>query len=110
MMQLREMVSNEILLPARHGFILFTLVMALLINLLPWSGWALAIKPDFVALGILYWRIQQPHKVGFASAWSLGLMMDTADASLLGQHALAYSVLAYAGIALHRRVLRFTIK
>ena len=56
---------------------------------------------------MLYWCIQQPRKVGFAAAWLLGLMMDVADGSLFGQHALAYSVLAYAGIVLHRRVLMF---
>ena len=36
--------------------------------------------------------------------------MDVANGTLFGQHALAYSVLAYAGIVLHRRVLRFTMR
>ena len=35
--------------------------------------------------------------------------MDVADGALFGQHALAYSILAYAGIALHRRVRMFTL-
>jgi rod shape-determining protein MreD len=71
---------------------------------------ALALKPDFVALVVLYWCIQQPRKVGFAIAWLLGLTIDVADGSLLGQHALSYSVLAFGGIVLHRRVLMFTMK
>jgi len=79
---------QEILLPVRAGFIVLTLVAALLLNLLPWSGLVLWGKPDFVAL--------------------LGLFMDVADGTLFGQHALAYSILAYAGIVLHRRVLRFS--
>jgi rod shape-determining protein MreD len=106
-MQSREMDLHEILLPVRGGFIVFTFVAALLINLLPWSGWALVLKPDFVALVVLYWCIQQPRKVGFTSAWLLGLIMDVAEGSLFGQHALAYSVLAFGGIVLHRRVLMF---
>ena len=109
-MQARDIAPHEILLPVRAAFILFTFVAALLINLLPWSGWWLAVKPDFVALVVLYWCIQQPRKVGFASAWVLGLMMDVADGSLFGQHALAYSVLAFGGIVLHRRVLMFTLR
>ena len=40
----------------------------------------------------------------------MGIIMDVADGSLLGQHALAYSVLAFAGLVLHRRVLMFTMK
>jgi rod shape-determining protein MreD len=109
-MQARDISVHEILLPVRAAFILFTFVAALLINLLPWSGWALVMKPDFVALVVLYWCIQQPRKVGFASAWCVGLIMDIAEGSLFGQHALAYSVLAFAGIVLHRRVLMFPMR
>jgi rod shape-determining protein MreD len=109
-MQVRDTRPQQILLPVRPAFIAFTLAASLMINLLPWSGWLLAIKPDFVALALLYWCIQQPRKVGFGAAWLMGIVMDIADGSLLGQHALAYSVLAYAGIVLHRRVLRFTMQ
>ncbi|HEY7742133.1 MAG TPA: rod shape-determining protein MreD [Burkholderiales bacterium] len=99
---------QEILLPVRAGFIALTLLSALMLNLLPWSGSALWLKPDFVALVVLYWCIEQPRKVGFISAWMMGLIMDVADGTLLGQHALAYSILAYAGIVLHRRVRMFS--
>jgi rod shape-determining protein MreD len=105
----RLATPQEILLPVRPAFIAATLLAALFVNLLPWSGWLLAIRPDFVALILLFWCIDQPRKIGFATAWLLGLLMDVADASLLGQHALAYSILAYAGIVLHRRVQRFSV-
>jgi len=108
-MYARPTIPQEILLPARPVFIVATLLAALLVNLLPWSGWWLAIRPDFVALTLLVWCIEQPRKIGFTTAWLLGLLMDVADASLLGQHALAYSILAYAGIVLHRRVQRFSV-
>jgi len=97
-----------ILLPVRANFIVITLIAALLANLLPWSGAALWVKPDFVALVVLYWCIEQPRKFGFIAPWLLGLFMDVADGTLFGQHALSYSMLAYAGIVLHRRVLGFT--
>jgi len=109
-MQQRDLAPAEILLPVRPAFIAFTLIAALLANLLPWSGWQLEIKPDFVALVVLYWCIHQPRKVGFTAAWLLGIMMDVAEGNVLGQHALAYSLLAYAGIVLHRRVLGFTMR
>jgi len=109
-MQSKDIEPHEILLPVRPAFIALTLGAALALNLLPWSGMPLAVKPDFVALVVLYWCIVQPRKIGFATAWALGLMMDVADGSLFGQHALAYSVLAYGGIVLHRRVLMFTMK
>ena len=103
-----RITPREILVPVRAGFIAFTLVAALLLNLLPWSGAWLWIKPDFVVLVLLYWCVEQPRKIGFVSAWLLGLVMDVADGTLFGQHALSYSILAYAGIVLHRRVLMFS--
>jgi rod shape-determining protein MreD len=108
-MQSRSSNPQEILLPVRPAFIVTTLAAALLLNLLPWSGLLLWLKPDFVALVVLYWCIHQPRKLGFGAAWALGLMMDVADGSLFGQHALAYSILAYAGIVLHRRVQGFRL-
>jgi rod shape-determining protein MreD len=99
---------QEILLPAKPGFIALTLVAALLVNLLPWSGWWLWVRPDFVALIVLYWCIEEPRKIGFIAAWLLGLVMDVADGVLFGQHALAYTVLAFAGLVLHRRLRLFS--
>lgn len=99
---------QEILLPVRPGFIALTLIAALFLNLLPWAGYWLWVRPDFVALVVLYWCIEEPRKIGFAAAWLLGLFMDVADGTLFGQHALAYAILAYAGIVLHRRVRMFS--
>jgi rod shape-determining protein MreD len=99
---------QEILLPVKGGHIALSLGVALMLNLLPWSGAWLWVKPDFVALVVLYWCIEQPRRVGFVSAWVLGLFMDVADGTLFGQHALAYSILAFAGIVLHRRVRMFS--
>ena len=101
--------AHEILLPVKPAFIVFTLVVAALLNVLPLSGWGMWLRPDFVALVVLYWCIWQPRRIGFTSAFVLGLLMDVADGALFGQHALAYSILAYAGIVLHRRVRMFTL-
>ncbi len=56
---------------------------------------------------LLYWCIHRPAKVGIGVAWLAGLFADVADASVLGQHALAYTALAYGGFLLHRRLQMF---
>jgi rod shape-determining protein MreD len=104
----RSMTPQEILLPVNPAFIVMTLIVALTVNLMPLSGWWLVCRPDFVALVLLYWCIDQPRKISFTMAWLLGLVMDVFDGSLFGQHALAYSILVFAGIALHRRLQRFS--
>jgi rod shape-determining protein MreD len=102
--------QQYILLPVNPWFIAFTLVFALMLNLLPVgrAAWTLA-WPDWVAITLVFWNIHQPRKVGLSVAWVLGLIMDVNNASLLGEHALAYSVLSYAAISLHRRVLWFPL-
>lgn len=106
----RVIERQEILLPARPGFIAATLVAAFLLNLLPWGGTLATLTPDFVAVLLLYWSIHQPRRLGFTPGFLLGLAMDIAEASLFGQHALAYTVLTYGAITLHRRILMFGIR
>ncbi len=100
---------EEILRPVRPWFIAVTVGAALAANLLPLSGVALALRPDFIALVLLYWCIQEPRYVGVGVAWGVGLLMDVGDATLFGQHALAYAFLAYAAEYFRRRVLRFSL-
>ncbi len=101
-----------ILLPVNPWFIAFTLVVALMLNLLPQpadsarAAWMLAV-PDWVALTLVFWSIHQPRRVGLTIAWILGLVVDVNHASLLGEHALAYATLSYFAITLHRRVRWF---
>lgn len=106
----RLSASEEILLPVKPLYIFITLFAALMLNLLPLTGWILALRPDFVALVLLYWGIHQSRKIGFLMAWLLGLAMDVADGSLFGQHALAYSVMMFGAIVLSRRVSMFDMR
>jgi len=92
-----------ILQPVNPYFIVFSLAAAFLLNLLPWGK--LPGVPDFVALVLLFWNIHQPRKVGMGVAFLLGLLMDVHNASLLGEHALAYTLLSFGAITIHRRVL-----
>jgi rod shape-determining protein MreD len=99
--------SQHILLPARGGFMLATLAVALVLNLLPWGS--VTGLPDWLALVIVFWAVHEPRRMGIGFAWALGLVMDAANGALLGQHALAYSMLAFAAIALSRRMLWFPL-
>ncbi|MFS0755648.1 rod shape-determining protein MreD [Noviherbaspirillum sp. 1P10PC] len=94
-----------ILLPVSPLFIAITLVSAFLLNLLPWGD--LYGVPDFVALTLIFWSVHQPRKVGIGLAFLMGLLMDVHNASLLGENALAYTLLSYFAIMIHRRMLWF---
>ena len=99
--------SSRILQPVRPWFIVLSLFAALLANFLPTSAWLWI--PDWVALTLVFWCIREPRRVGMSTAFILGLAMDVADSSLMGQHALAYVLAAYFASSLSRRILWFPL-
>jgi rod shape-determining protein MreD len=98
---------QRILLPVSVGYMVLTIVLALLFNLMPWHD--LVGVPDLVALVLTFWCVHQPRKMGIGMAWAVGLLMDAGNGSLLGQHAFAYAFLAFGAITLHRRILWFSL-
>ena len=96
---------QHILLPVRWSTILASFAAALLLNFLPWKD--LRLVPDLVALVLCFWCVRQPRLIGLGAAWALGLLSDAGNGVLLGQHALAYSLLAFLSIWLSWRILWF---
>ena len=99
--------SQRILQPVRASTILGSFALALLCHFLPWKN--ITLVPDFVALVLVFWCVHQPRLVGLGAGWLLGLLADAGNGVLLGQHALAYSLLAFAAITLSRRILWFPL-
>lgn len=102
--------SREPMRPAAPlRLVLGTLLIALMVNLLPWSGVAMLIHPDFLLVMLLYWAVQEPRRVGQLWAFSGGLLMDVADSALLGQHALCFVIAVFLAQLLRIRMLRLTV-
>jgi len=101
--------DGEVLLPVRTGYILLSLVIAVVLDLVPLPGWLSWVWPDFVAVTLVYWGVYQPRRLGLFPAWLLGLLMDVADATLFGQHGLAYAALMFAAVFVHRRIQMFSL-
>lgn len=85
-----------------------SLLGAFMLYLLPWAGFGLMLRPDFVLLTLLYWLLRAPHLCNVGTAWMLGLLIDLASGSLFGQHALAYSVTGFFAIFYQRRLVLFS--
>lgn len=99
--------GQQLLLPASPLFIWFSLLVALMVNMLPVGR--ISWMPDFLALVLVFWSVHQPLRVGIATAFLFGLAIDVHQTSLLGQHALAYTALSYFAITIHRRLLWFSV-
>ena len=67
------------------------------------------LRPDWVALVLIYWIIALPHRVGIFSAFVAGIVVDVLMGELLGQHALSYIVIAYISGSLYQRLRMFSV-
>jgi rod shape-determining protein MreD len=102
--------GQQLLLPANPVFIGFSLVLALFFNMAVNMAWGrVSWVPDLLAVLLVFWSVHQPLRVGIGTAFFFGLCMDVHQTSLLGQHALSYTVLSFLAIAMHRRLLWFTV-
>lgn len=99
--------NEYLLLPVSRAYIAFTILLAGIMNIMPW-GRDFGI-PDFLALVLVFWNVHQPRKVGIGIGFLLGLLMDVHSSSALGERALLYSLLCYGAWVMHRRVPWFRI-
>lgn len=102
-------LDHDILTPAKIGYALLTLMVALILNFIPLNPFLHTLRPDFVALVILYWCINQPQRVGMFAAICAGLMMDVHHAGILGHHAMSYCIIVYIASILRRRISIFQL-
>ena len=99
--------SDQLLLPVNPFFIGLTLLLALGFNMLPLGRQPA--MPDLLALALAFWNVHQPRRVGVGVAFVSGLVMDVHQGALLGQNALAYTLLSFVAITVHRRLLWFGV-
>ena len=99
--------ADQLLLPANPLFIAFTLAMAAAVEMLP--GGRHAASPDLLAVVLVFWNVHQPLRVGVGLAFVFGLVLDVHSGAVLGQHALAYTLLSFFAITVHRRLLWFPL-
>ena len=99
--------NDQLLLPVNPLFIAFSLVVAAAFEMMPIGRFAGS--PDLLALVLVFWNVHQPLRVGVGLGFVLGLVMDVHDGAVLGQHALAYTLLSFLAIAIHRRLLWFSL-
>jgi rod shape-determining protein MreD len=97
--------SSRILLPVRMGWVWLSLFIALALNFVPVPK--IPGIPDFVALVLAFWCVREPQRVSMGAAFVLGVLTDVGHGSAMGQHALAYVLLAFISGATARRLLWF---
>ncbi len=99
--------ADQLLMPVSPLFMWATLLVAFALNLVPYGR--VPSMPDFLALVLVFWNVHQSRRIGVGVAFLFGLLMDVHGGAVLGQHALAYTLLSFFAITVHRRLLWFSV-
>jgi rod shape-determining protein MreD len=92
-----------------YGLVMASMAVALVLTILPMPAWAAELRPQWLALTVIYWSLAQPERVGVFWAFGAGVLLDVVSGTVLGQNALSLSVVAYLAIELHQRIRIFPV-
>ena len=67
------------------------------------------LRPDWVAVVLLYWSLMAPRHFSLLTAFWVGIALDTLSGALLGQNALALLVVVYLAEKFHLRLRVFPL-
>ena len=81
-----------------------TFIIAFVLVILPLPDWAQIFRPEWVSMVAIYWCLAIPRAFGVALAWIVGLILDVAHGSLLGQHAFGLCIIAYFASRFHQQI------
>jgi len=97
---------------ARRGgigipLIALLLAVSLTATVVPLPDLLEPLRPNFVALTILWLCLLSVRATGLLLAWMSGLMLDAVHGLLLGQNALALVLIAYIALKMRLRIRAF---
>jgi rod shape-determining protein MreD len=84
--------------------LLLSALVALILTVLPLPRWLDVLRPAFLVLTVLYWSVNAPRAGGLAIGFFAGLMLDVFQGPVLGEHALALSLVTYIAVREHQRI------
>ena len=90
-------------------FSLLSLVATLALASVPVPDAIAPLRPDFVAVVLLYWSLMAPRHFSLMTAFWMGIALDTLTGALLGQNALALLVIVYLAERFHLRLRVFPV-
>lgn len=87
-----------------RGAMLLTALLALILTVLPYPNYLALVRPMFLVLTVLYWSIASPRAGGISLGFFSGLLLDVFQSPVLGEHALALSVITYIAVREHQKI------
>lgn len=95
--------------PVRRVPMALSSLVALAFALVPLPAALDVFRPDLLVLVVFYWSIESPRAGGLALAFFCGLALDLINGVVLGQHALALTLMAAWATHLRLRLRVFSL-
>ncbi len=89
--------------------VLLSFLVALSLEVTPMPDGMTEARPAWLAMTVVFWAVADPRRYGLGFAWFFGLLMDVLKGAILGQHALALSVVAFIALKFRQRIRVFPI-
>jgi len=87
--------------------VIISVILALMLAIAPMPDWAQPFRPDWVVITLIYWSTNLPRTYSVGWAWIIGIVLDVAQGTLLGQNALALSLVIYITVKFHLQMRQF---
>ena len=84
--------------------LMLSVLVALILTVLPLPPWLDVVRPAFLVLTVIYWSVNAPRAGGLAIGFFAGLLLDLFQGPVLGEHALALSLITYIAVREHQRI------
>ena len=83
--------------------------LALIASLVPLSESLNWIRPEWMALLVIYWCLNVPERMGIGLCWCLGFLLDPLKGGFLGQYAFAFALIGYVTLHVGARIKQFPL-
>lgn len=91
--------------PRFAGAIILSLIIAFTLTILPVRAEWIFYRPEWLALTFIHWGLVSPNKSSLLLAWFVGLMVDAVYGSIIGQHALGFTIVLFLTLRMRSRLL-----
>lgn len=84
--------------------IFISVLVSLILSALPLPSFAVPFQPYWTTLVVVYWCLALPEILGIKFAFFTGLFVDLISSTIIGEHALIYTLIAYMTLLLYSRI------
>lgn len=87
-----------------------SIIIAMMLTIMPLPNWAVAYRPEWMLLVLIFWVTIIRNNTGLGIAWISGLGIDLLTDSKLGQHAFALTIICYLIIRMHKQFVTYSLR